>query len=215
MNWTLTSWRDNGDGRLSVCDTLDFNEDTDTLYHVEWLGPTLVIDRPVQMYLDYIGFDNQQVNPITDPVGTYWHEVFPTYCQTWFCVTWFDNGNGYVDHCDSIVLQNMNTGDFGGYHVGSVDADMILQMLEVCDCIPGDADGSGNHNLLDATHIINYLYKNGPAPTPYQICSGDADCDCKVNLLDVTYLINYLYKNGNPPCSCEQWLINCGPPLRK
>jgi hypothetical protein len=81
----------------------------------------------------------------------------------------------------------------------------------VCDCVPGNADGEGSHNILDATHIISYLYKNGPAPVPYAICSGDADCDCKLNILDATHLINYLYKNGPAPCSCEEWTSNCGP----
>nr|MBN2276831.1 dockerin type I repeat-containing protein [candidate division Zixibacteria bacterium] len=85
----------------------------------------------------------------------------------------------------------------------------------VCDCRPGDANGSGTYNILDVTYLINYLYKSGPAPTPYPICSGDANCNCAVNILDATYLISYLYKSGTPPCTCEQWLINCGPPLRK
>jgi len=81
----------------------------------------------------------------------------------------------------------------------------------VCDCIPGDANGSMTYNILDVTHIINYLYKGGPAPTPYPLCSGDANCDCKMNILDVTYIINYLYKGGNQPCTCEDWVIDCGP----
>jgi hypothetical protein len=80
-----------------------------------------------------------------------------------------------------------------------------------CDCVPGDADGSANHNILDATHIISHLYKNGPAPIPYATCSGDAGCDCALNILDATYLINYLYKNGPEPCACETWVSGCGP----
>jgi len=84
-----------------------------------------------------------------------------------------------------------------------------------CDCKPGDADGNGAHNILDITYIINYLYKGGPPPIPYPLCSGDADCNCSLNILDATYLIKYLYKGGPPPCSCEQWLVNCGPPLRQ
>jgi hypothetical protein len=28
----------------------------------------------------------------------------------------------------------------------------------------GDADGNNNLNLIDATYLINYLYKNGPEP---------------------------------------------------
>lgn len=86
---------------------------------------------------------------------------------------------------------------------------------EICDCMPGDANGNLAHNILDVTYLISYLYKGGAAPIPYTLCSGDANCNCAVNILDATYLISYLYKGGNPPCSCEQWLINCGPPLRK
>ncbi|MEW5924777.1 MAG: dockerin type I domain-containing protein [Candidatus Zixiibacteriota bacterium] len=84
-----------------------------------------------------------------------------------------------------------------------------------CDCHPGEANGNGAYNILDVTYLISYLYKGGPAPTPYPLCSGDANCNCAVNILDVTYLISYLYKGGPAPCSCQQWLINCGPPLRK
>lgn len=87
--------------------------------------------------------------------------------------------------------------------------------LTKCDCRPGEADNNTNYNILDVSYIVSYLYKGGPAPKPYAKCSGDADCGCTVNILDVSYLISYLYKGGLPPCSCQQWLINCGPPLRK
>jgi hypothetical protein len=85
----------------------------------------------------------------------------------------------------------------------------------VCDCKPGDANGNGIINALDITYIINYLYKGGAAPKPYALCSGDANCNCVLNALDVTYLINYLYKSGAAPCTCEEWLIKCGGPLRQ
>ena len=93
----------------------------------------------------------------------------------------------------------------------SLDLSFVITGAELCDCIPGDADGDGTHLILDVTYLINYLYKNGPAPVPYALCSGDADCDCNVLILDVTYLINYLYKNGPPPCDCETWRSLCGP----
>jgi len=86
---------------------------------------------------------------------------------------------------------------------------------EACDCEPGNCNGDGTINILDVTYLINYLYKGGPAPIPYALCSGDPNCDCIVNILDVTYLINFLYKGGPPPCSCQDWLAACGPPLRK
>ncbi|UCD93942.1 MAG: S8 family serine peptidase, partial [Candidatus Zixiibacteriota bacterium] len=61
----------------------------------------------------------------------------------------------------------------------------------------GDADNSGEINIVDVSYIINYLYKDGP--TPITLKAGDADSSQSINLLDVTYLINYLYKNGPPP----------------
>jgi hypothetical protein len=83
------------------------------------------------------------------------------------------------------------------------------------DCHPGDANGNTIINILDVAYLINYVYKGGPAPTPYALCSGDPNCNCVTNILDITYLIGYLYKGGPPPCTCQQWLSNCGPPLRK
>jgi hypothetical protein len=90
------------------------------------------------------------------------------------------------------------------------------QELEgVCDCIPGDANGDGEVNIGDAVYLIAYVFKGGPPPTPYPLCSGDANCDCEVNIGDAVYIIAYVFKGGPPPCSCEEWLDACGPPLRK
>jgi len=62
----------------------------------------------------------------------------------------------------------------------------------------GDANGDTNINILDITHIINYLYRSGPAPEPIE--AGDPDCSGGVNLLDITTIINYLYRDGPEPC---------------
>jgi hypothetical protein len=80
-----------------------------------------------------------------------------------------------------------------------------------CECVPGDADGSATFNMLDILHLIAYLYKGGPTPTPYTICSGDADGSCSLNMLDILHLIAYLYKGGPAPVSCETWVGSCGP----
>jgi hypothetical protein len=85
----------------------------------------------------------------------------------------------------------------------------------VCDCEPGEADGIPPINILDIVYLINYKYKGGPIPTPYEFCNGDPNCDCDVNILDIVYVINYKYKSGSAPCTCEDWLTACGPPLRK
>lgn len=63
----------------------------------------------------------------------------------------------------------------------------------------GDLTGDGEVDLGDAIFLLNYLYKNGPAPNPLSL--GDLNCDGEVEMGDIIYLINYLYKNGPPPCT--------------
>jgi hypothetical protein len=72
----------------------------------------------------------------------------------------------------------------------------ILQ-IHAAEFTCGDADGSGEINLLDITYLINYIYKGGPEPLPYD--SGDSNGNGMINILDVTYLINYIYKGGPEP----------------
>ncbi|MEW5925213.1 MAG: dockerin type I repeat-containing protein [Candidatus Zixiibacteriota bacterium] len=63
--------------------------------------------------------------------------------------------------------------------------------------VPGDANSDCHTNILDASFIINYLYKGGMLPQPYG--AGDINGDCKENLLDVSYLLYYLYRGGPIP----------------
>jgi len=63
--------------------------------------------------------------------------------------------------------------------------------------LAGDADANKILNILDITYLINFLYKGGPTPDPYE--AGDANGSGVVNILDVTHLINFLYKGGPPP----------------
>jgi hypothetical protein len=63
----------------------------------------------------------------------------------------------------------------------------------------GDVTGDGVINASDVIYLINYLFKEGPAPDPLEM--GDANCDGDVNAEDVIYLLNYLYQDGPPPCA--------------
>jgi len=62
----------------------------------------------------------------------------------------------------------------------------------------GDANADGKIDVGDVVSLINYLYKNGPAPKPLE--AGDANCDGIIDVGDVVFLINYLFKKGPPPC---------------
>lgn len=64
--------------------------------------------------------------------------------------------------------------------------------------IRGDVNHDGLVDLGDVMYLINYLYKYGPEPLPWE--AGDVTCDGIIDLTDVLYLINYLYKDGPSPC---------------
>jgi len=65
--------------------------------------------------------------------------------------------------------------------------------------IRGDANGDGDINSADVVYLINYLFKHGSPPQPWE--AGDVNCDQAINSADVVYLINYLFKGGPAPCS--------------
>ncbi len=141
------------------------------------------------------------------------------YCRTVYARFYDTDGDQCVTSADYIHGQVCN--DYNCNFATDPDDSLIFKMHldhccgEECDCEPGNCNGDITINILDITYLIAFLYKGGSAPTPYAICSGDPNCDCTVNILDITYLIAFLYKGGNPPCTCEQWLAACGPPLQK
>jgi hypothetical protein len=61
----------------------------------------------------------------------------------------------------------------------------------------GDVNGDGNITISDVVYLINYLWRGGPPPTPYE--TGDTNCDGEVTVSDVVYLINYLFFGGPIP----------------
>lgn len=75
----------------------------------------------------------------------------------------------------------------------------LVGALDVhCGYLYGDADGDANVNIIDAVYIINYLFKEGPAPDPIQ--AGDVNCDGVIDITDILYLIDYMFRGGPPPC---------------
>jgi hypothetical protein len=91
-----------------------------------------------------------------------------------------------------IIIQN-NDPDPGD-NPQIVSAQMtVINSQYVC----GDADGDSALNIGDAVHLVNYIFKGGPAPEP--LCVGDPNHDTDINIGDVVYLINYIFKGGPPP----------------
>jgi hypothetical protein len=61
----------------------------------------------------------------------------------------------------------------------------------------GDANGDGIIAPGDIISLLNYLFRDGPAPDPME--AGDANCDEVVGSSDVVYLLNYLFRDGPEP----------------
>ncbi len=136
--WTLTSWEDNGDGVLSYCDCIDMTDENTGMvhwYHVEDVTVTIEITpadsfptAPLQeRYLDYIELPALG-DPVTDPVGTDWHEIYPDFCSgPYRIVGWNDNGDGVLSFCDIIFFDD--NPEFP-WHIESVATDIILTEVE-------------------------------------------------------------------------------------
>ena len=71
------------------------------------------------------------------------------------------------------------------------------QTWTLLSAMRGDANADKKVTVADVVYLVNFLFKNGPAPYPFQV--GDVNCDRYVTVSDVVYLINYLFKGGPPP----------------
>jgi subtilisin family serine protease len=89
-----------------------------------------------------------------------------------------------IDNCP--LVYNPDQEDSDGDGIG-----------DACELNCGDTNDDGTINLLDATFVVSYLYRDGPPPDPPE--SADVNGDGHLDLLDVGYLINYLYRNGPEP----------------
>ncbi|MGB2805812.1 MAG: S8 family serine peptidase [Candidatus Zixiibacteriota bacterium] len=75
----------------------------------------------------------------------------------------------------------------------------ILAAIQYSFYLTGDVTGDEKINVSDVVFLVNYLYKEGPVPSPLLL--GDVNCDDDINVGDVIYLVNYLYQGGTEPCS--------------
>jgi len=101
-------------------------------------------------------------------------------------------------HYDGIEWVNITTSiNTTDNIICGVSASLSPFVVAIPTYICGDVDGDELVNILDIVYLINYKYKEGPAPDPLE--SADVNSDELVNILDIVYLINYKYKEGPEP----------------
>ncbi len=95
----------------------------------------------------------------------------------------------------SFVSDDNYPHDGEGFYIDDV------RVAPITTTIPGDVTGDEQVDVADALFLINYLFGDGPPPTPLE--TGDVNCDGSVNIADPLYLINYLFVEGAPPQECQ------------
>lgn len=92
-----------------------------------------------------------------------------------------------------------NDGDAQSIVEAGVDAVRVMSYVCEAELACGDANADEIVNVTDAVHIVNYIFNNGPAPSP--MAAGDVDCSGLVNIVDAVYLIGFIFGGGPAPCS--------------
>jgi M6 family metalloprotease-like protein len=140
-----------------------------------WSNPEGFVTDSAQWWYPY---ETRRAAPFSDDING----------QDIFGPTTYPNSDGYSGFRGTIV------------RVDSIVDDKLYAYVYVQpEYLLGDANGDGVIDPGDAVFMINYFFKNGPAPDP--LVSGDANCDEAVDPGDVVYLLNYLFR-GWPAPSC-------------
>ena len=133
--WELDVWDDSEE--FGVLDYCDYIRITDPIthfcwwFHVEYVTVTLVLEEynpapPEEwMYLEYLGVEEPDT-VAAHPVCTWWHESYPTPCDTLHIDDWDDsNGSHVLDHCDWVILSDQD-GNTYVYHVVDIAIDIAV-----------------------------------------------------------------------------------------
>ncbi len=129
--FTLSEWKDNGDGILSPCDTIVM-ETWDLRYceHVVQVTYTLELtplqDPVVDTWWDFTEH-GQQVDPLIQPICSYWVEIHPEFGREFHISDWVDNGTDRLDSCD-IIIEDSGL----SFHVEGVHTDIVTEPSEGC-----------------------------------------------------------------------------------
>ncbi len=99
--WHITSWEDDGDGKLGYCDwiemTLMYPWGPAVMWcHVEQVTVTLQLESMVdytRRYLEFTGTldEFQAMDYIHAPESTMWHEIWPEQGRIWHLAYWYES----------------------------------------------------------------------------------------------------------------------------
>ena len=86
------------------------------------------------------------------------------------------------------------------YDYDTVVAATTLEIGGACPIVKtGDVNENGNLTSADIIYLVNFVFKGGAAPLPYE-AAGDTDCNGSVTAADVIQMVNHVFKGGPEPC---------------
>jgi len=178
-------------------------DDADTSFKVTVFDGDLADTLEVTLVIDHSNVA-PSITPIGDTVFVLFFESFiyyPTIVDpddSAHLITYLEYPHWCSVQNDSVVGAAPDTIFLETLTVTAQDycnVDTLSFMVRTYLC--GDVNADGVLDLGDVLHLTNYLYKNGPAPYPFE--AGDADGSGEIDLGDALHLINYLYKGGPSP----------------
>ena len=172
--WHLTTFTDDGDGRLGPDDEIGMvHKGTDGVFGTADDGPEVffaVEDLTLTVFLtekpDLVtelgrellntGGDPAKMQAaIDDPLGSFWHEVFPNLSETWHLSSFSDeDSSGDLSAGDQIDMTNLDTNVNKDYRVDDISIDILLTTIptpgDIPECGPGvDLSGPAGLGLFN------------------------------------------------------------------
>jgi hypothetical protein len=125
------------------------------------------------------------------PIGPYEHMVSLHFTA--------DNGDEPIR---TLCIDSVFIPPSGDFVFVDLEGDIIPIEISGPFCWPivrqcGDANGDKELNVGDVVFLINYVFRDGPAPDPIEY--GDANADGDANIGDAVYIINFIFRNGPSP----------------
>jgi len=92
-------------------------------------------------------------------------------------------------------LQNPWLHEYAG---GSSDGFVARLDVESDPSLCGDYDGSGDLNVADVVHLVQFIFQHGDSL--HDGHGGDVDCDGMPTVTDAVFMVAYIFAHGDPPC---------------
>jgi hypothetical protein len=114
--------------------------------------------------------------------------------------SWTDLGNGtwiYSFTAGSTEVGSVYEITFVVTDYPSMATDTLVVHPRIVAFLRGDLDADNMYSVNDIAYLVEFLFRDGPAPAIEE--AGDVDANGRVTISDVSYLVYYMFRNGPQP----------------